>query len=157
MFVIRGPTGEFRGVVGRAEGNQKPKYLYAHGTKKSDCLLGEHLLGNNSWLYVVEGPRDWLAMRKAGLDTSVATLGCMVSKEQADRIRNAGRRIVSVYDNDDAGRSGTERLKELLGCPLWTVKYPEGIKDPEEMTEEALRNMCDQASLFRFNRIPRKG
>ena len=158
VFVIRGPTGEFRGVVGRAEGNQKPKYLYAHGTKKSDCLLGEHLLDAvPSCIHVVEGPRDWLAMRKAGVRNTVATLGCMVSVEQADRIRSLGERVVCVYDNDEAGQSGMARLKDLLGGPLWTVQYPDNVKDPCDMSSWSIRQMVAGARLFHFSRLPRKG
>ena len=83
-------------------------------------------------LLITEGPIDGLAAAAAGYD-AVALFGVGGAGERAAQtLARTGRRIVVAFDADDAGRSATRRLSELLqreGTTAAELRVPEEMGD----------------------------
>jgi DNA primase len=83
-------------------------------------------------LLVTEGPIDGLAAAAAGYD-AMALFGVGgASGHAAQILARTGRRIVVAFDADDAGRSATHRLSELLqreGATAALLRVPEEMGD----------------------------
>gem|GEM_PF-896805 len=92
-----------------------------------DRLTG---LGHGSAVFVCEGAPDTMALQQAGYP-AVGIVGCSGFKEEwVDELTNFNVHL--VLDNDDAGRQGTDRIREMFhqrNRPVRVVRLPEGIKD----------------------------
>lgn len=129
-------NGVFRGWVCRTtskEVEKKRKYLYNEGFSRATTLVGVY--GKKSYVYVVEGYIDMLKMRQNGIHNVVAILGWKMSSEQIEKLRKAGvKNIVSVLDNDEYGKKGTEFLRRHFSVIRFC--YKKGFKDPGEMSKK---------------------
>lgn len=119
-----------------------PKYWHDHFDKSL------HLYGFYHWkerevedLYLVEGQLDAVRMHQLGLP-AVAIMGSSISEQQVGLLLRYARcsRIVTMYDNDEAGEKATldsiRRLcKTSLGRVLYAAKYD--TKDPGELRAKA--------------------
>jgi hypothetical protein len=65
-------------------------------------------------LVVTEGPIDALSAVAAGYDAAAILGAGTVGPDVADRLANAGQRLLLALDNDEDGRRGQGRLAELL-------------------------------------------
>lgn len=133
-------NGVFKGWVGRTTNKyveKKRKYLYNDGFRKRDTLCGTY--NQNKVVFVCEGFMDYLSLKTRGhLKNVVAILGWHISDEQVKKLKDKGiTMVVSVLDNDKAGNKGTEYLKQFFNVVRFA--YPEGVKDPGEMSEQELR------------------
>ena len=122
--------GLVRWIAGRAvDQDRTPRFQALPGPKP---VLGLGRLGPAPpWAVVAEGLFDWLTLAGWGLP-ACAALGA----QGVDRIASALRgcpRVFLAFDNDDAGREATERLRTLLGCRAATVTLPEGVGDVAEL------------------------
>lgn len=117
------------------------KYKFPKGFRKELELYGYHLamehLGEG--LILVEGFFSVLKLYEAGLQGVVASMGCQLSEYQAALLLNASDVIV-MYDGNDAGRRGTDGVRERLGgkVTLRVVTLPSGF-EPEMLSPRALR------------------
>lgn len=122
-LVPNGVLTPFRDLDGRYVGysirqiNMDPKYLNSKGLKKSEIVYG--LYENRYWIkdqnhtaIVCEGQfsamRVWQTLRY----NVVATLGASMSPTQAQLIALYANRLIILYDGDEAGRAGAQKLKE---------------------------------------------
>jgi len=87
-------------------------------------------------VYIVEGPVDVWKMEMAGVNNVVATLGVSISFEQIQLLVRLGvREVVLCYDNDGAGTTGIEKVREQIKDHfVVTVRQPSENKDFGEMT-----------------------
>lgn len=134
-------NGEFRGWVARTTNKfveKKRKYLYNDGFVKRNTLCGNYEKGKP--VYVCEGFIDYLSLRTRGHKKNVvALLGWHISDMQVEKLKKKGvTRIVSVLDNDTYGIKGTKYLKNFFNDVV-RFQYPEGKKDPGDMTEKEIR------------------
>jgi twinkle protein len=106
---------------------------------------------NGDWLIICEGEMDALTLIEAGYDgaTSIPT-GAVIkvadgavnpmedgkfrfvweAKDQIDR----ASRIVICCDNDEPGHAAAEEIARRIGKDrVWTVEYPEGCKDANDV------------------------
>ncbi len=109
-------------MVGRIVGSEEnaPRYLGLPGRKP---LLGWEEASRSREVWVVEGAFDWLTLRSCRVP-ALALVGTHVS---ADALRSLSRfdRLYLALDNDDAGRSATDQLLQLLGSRAVPARIPE--------------------------------
>lgn len=150
-------NGKFKGWVSRTMQKQieeKRKYLYNAGFSRATTLCGQY--GTEDYVFVVEGYMDRLKFVQNGIDNVVAILGWKASREQLQKLKDAGvTTIISALDNDPCGQRGTRYLETVGGFQVVRWKYLKGIKDPGDMDAEQFRKMYKRtmAEANKLNRI----
>ena len=139
MFPIIDTSRNIIGFGGRVMDDSKPKYLNSSDTpgfKKSRNLFALNYAKNNcsDSLILCEGYMDVIAMHAAGFENAVATLGTAITQEQARIIARYTKKVILIYDSDEAGRKADERAMRLLGEVGREVRILKlkGAKDPDE-------------------------
>jgi DNA primase len=87
---------------------------------------------------VVEGYTDVLALRQAGLEPVVASMGTALTERQLRELGRLARRLFLCFDADAAGESATLRGMELAagqGFDVRVVTLPPGL-DPADAAGE---------------------
>ncbi len=154
MFPIHDVTGECIAFGGRIMGDGEPKYLNSQETPifhKSQVLFGldkaKAKMASTGCAIVCEGYTDVIAMHEAGLANAVATLGTALTKAHIRVLsRHAGKRIVYIFDGDEAGQRATERALQFIDeastpeagksqTEIFALCLPDG-KDPAEYLAE---------------------
>src|SRR5262249_57425693 len=78
---------------------------------------------------VVEGNTDVIALRQAGLEPVVASMGTALTERQLKELSRLSRRVFLCFDADAAGEDATLRGMELAvaqGFEVRVVPLPEG-------------------------------
>lgn len=123
------------------EDSQSAKYINTAETeifKKGRTVYNLHRAfreARHGIIYVCEGVMDVIALKRAGIDNAVATLGTACTKEQLNLIAKATDNVVFFYDGDKAGRDATMKAVELaleMGLNPSVVVNDTG-KDPDEI------------------------
>jgi len=158
-FPIQDARGQVLGFGGRALGEgQTPKYLNTPESpiyRKREALYGLHLaiaaMRRSERAVVVEGYFDRIAMHRAGIEEAVATCGTALTAEHARALRRRTRRVVLVFDGDEAGQRAVESSLSMLlpeGLRVEAVLLPSG-QDPDDLLAaegaEGLRARVDGA------------
>lgn len=139
----------------------QPKYINSPETelyKKGQYLYGFHLakeaISRSGTAILVEGYFDVLRAHLHGFTHAVASCGTALTLDQARALRRVCRRIVFVYDGDEAGQKAMLRGCEvLLECDIAisVVVLPDG-HDPDsflqEFGSEAFQRRLDAAVDF---------
>lgn len=173
LFPIFNKDNQLLGFNGRAiYPTIQPKTKDYCGLQKRKVLLGEHLLKKDTQNYVIitEGPFDYLRLRSYGLP-AVALLGSVLTEEKATTLKELGKTVIWCTDNDLAGqkaiygqtdivtgefqleKGGLYKLKDYV--EQMVVTFPEGINDPDELTEDQAKGVIDSAQFF--TNFPKKG
>ncbi len=125
MFPIHDKRARVIAFGGRAiEADQKPKYLNSPETElfhKSYELYGLHLAkkhSNESYVMVVEGYMDVVALHEKGICNAVATLGTATSSQHISTLFKSWDRIVFCFDGDSAGVQAAEKALNM-SLPLY--------------------------------------
>lgn len=145
MFPIISTTGQILGFGGRVLGEGQPKYL---NSPESDIFhKGKVFYGLNETakyirvedrVVVVEGYMDFLALFQAGLRPVVATLGTALTPDHARVLKRLTKRVIVLFDGDEAGQEAAERSLPLLlqeGLIPQALTLPEGM-DPDDFVKE---------------------
>ena len=131
MVVVPDASGGIvRWLAGRSiDPDAKPRFQALPGPKP---VLGLGTLGPAPpWAVVAEGLFDWLTLAGWGLP-ACAALGTQGVERIATALRGSPR-VFLAFDNDDAGREATERLRTLLGRRAAAVTLPVGVSDVAEL------------------------
>jgi DNA primase len=162
LFPIRDSQGRpvsFGGRVLPGSSNENgPKYwngLESILFNKSRLLYGldqaRETISKSDEVVVVEGYTDCIMAHQHGLTNFVATLGTALNENHVTNLKRFARRVVLVYDGDDAGQRATDKaLPRLLAqeIDLRILTLPGGL-DPAEHLEqhggESLRTLLAQA------------
>lgn len=139
IFPIIDVTGNVIAFGGRVMDDSKPKYLNSSDTpgfKKSKNLFALNYAKNHcsEQLILCEGYMDVIALHSAGVENAVATLGTALTAEQARMITKYTKKVILLYDSDDAGQRATDRAIQILsevGLEVRILKL-NGAKDPDE-------------------------
>jgi len=142
-FPIQDARGQVLGFGGRTLSDEtKPKYLNTPESpiyKKREVFYGLHLavpaMRRAERAVVVEGYFDRLAMHRAGVEEAVATCGTALTAEHARALRRRTRRVVLVFDGDEAGQKAVESSLQVLlpeGLRVESVLLPSG-QDPDDL------------------------
>lgn len=104
------------GFGGRVMDDTEPKYLNSPETPvyhKGRTLFGlnnaRDKCRTENTVYIVEGYLDLLALHQSGIENSVATLGTALTAEHIRLLTRYTRRMVLVYDSDEAGIRSAQR------------------------------------------------
>lgn len=156
---------------GRTLDNSLPKYI---NTKETEIYIkGKTLFNLNNakrycedFIVVVEGYMDAIALFKAGIKNVVATLGTAFTEDQSRLIKRFTKKIILIYDSDDAGIAGAIKGGNNLfveGLEVFVVILEEA-KDPDELiknfgVEKIFEKINNAISFidFRINIFKRKG
>lgn len=109
------------GFGGRVMDDSMPKYLNSPETpvySKSRSLYGLHMTKQKcrqeGEAYIVEGYMDFLALYRHGICNVVATLGTSLTKEHVLILKGHSRKVILVYDSDEAGLKAAARCVHIL-------------------------------------------
>ena len=95
------------------DSSQLPKYL---NPSIDEGMRPSHVLypfdENASSLVICEGPLDAISLQLQGVNAT-CTLGCKVSEEQLDILKDFKGKIIIGYDNDEAGQRGIQKFDKL--------------------------------------------
>lgn len=121
MFPIFDVLGNVVGFTGRAMGDAQPKYLNSPETllfNKSRVLYGLHAakaaIKQRNFVVLVEGQMDVLALHQAGITQAVASSGTAITDTQIDILSKYTPNFLLAFDNDEAGRTTTKKVLEML-------------------------------------------
>lgn len=128
---------------------RKKSFLNESIAEKGKVVYGlYHVYKNLSWIkevFITESILDaltWWTKRKA----AVALLGAMPTIHQLRLLERCPvRKYIVALDNpliDEAGRKGATKVADYLGRTklINYLKYPEGVKDSNEMNDEQLEH-----------------
>lgn len=142
-FPVHDVKGNVHFVQRRSVG--KKSFMNESVASKGQVVYGlYHAYKNLSWikeLYVCESIIDALTCWTHRVP-AVAIMGALPTNQQLKLLEQfPARKIVIALDNpsvDEAGKQGSIRLADGLGRTklVQFLKFPEGVKDVNEMTEE---------------------
>ncbi len=144
MFPLADARGRVVGFQARKLREDDPlrgKYVNTPETElfhKSAILYGLHLartaIAKGERAVVVEGNTDVIALRQAGFEPVVASMGTALTERQLKELQRLTRRLYLCFDADAAGEDATLRGMELatsLGFDVRVVTLPKG-QDPAD-------------------------
>jgi DNA primase len=145
LFVVKDERGRPVGFGGRALSPEgEPKYLNSPESpifSKKRLLYGlfeaREAIRKNDRVVLVEGYFDHLALLRAGIQETVASMGTALTPEQAERLRRLCPLAIVCYDGDSAGRNATRgALTHLLalGFEARVARLPRG-EDPDDVLQ----------------------
>ncbi|MGI6536140.1 MAG: DNA primase [Eggerthellaceae bacterium] len=173
MFPICDSRGEYIAFGGRVIGDGEPKYLNSRETPlfhKSEVLYGmdkaKAAMTATGTAVICEGYTDVIFLHKAGVSNAVATLGTALTMQHIRQIsRHASKRIVYLFDGDEAGQRAANRALEFIDesmtpeagktrIELFAVVLPDNL-DPADFVlqrgADALQEQLDHAQpLLQF-------
>jgi DNA primase len=147
MFPLADARGRIVGFQARKLHENDPlKGKYVNSPEgelfhKSAILYGLNLartaIAKQERAVVVEGNTDVIALRQAGFEPVVASMGTALTERQLKELQRLSRRIYLCFDSDAAGEEATLRGMELatsLGFDVRVVTLPKG-QDPADAPE----------------------
>lgn len=134
---IRDEDGQLVAYAGR---RLKPQDVRAHGKYKLPKDFAKDLVlynldralktAQSQGLILVEGYFQVLCLHEVGYENVAATMGASMSDAQAALIRELGvQELFVLFDGDDAGRAGAEKVRALLepDCAVRIAQLPDGL------------------------------
>ena len=109
--------------------------------RKGDLLYGlshaRNAIAKQERAIVVEGNTDVLALRQAGIEPVVASMGTALTERQLRELSRLTKKVVLCFDGDAAGEAATLRGMELAaaqGFDVRVVALPSGL-DPADLAD----------------------
>lgn len=135
---VHSPDGMCIGFVGRSiEGKD---FKNTPGLPKSKVLFNLHRIKSYDTVYVVESSFDAIRLDQLNFP-AVATLGANVSVSQTDLLKKYFNDIVLIADNDEAGKTMSEKLVERLGSQITIINIDKKYKDIGDMDDESIKKL----------------
>ncbi|MGH3078818.1 MAG: DNA primase [Gaiellaceae bacterium] len=126
--------------------------------KKGAILYGLHLaktaIGKADHAAVVEGNTDVIALRQAGFEPVVASMGTALTERQLEELGRLTRKLYLCFDADAAGQDATLRGMELAaakGFDVRVVTLPRG-QDPAD-APDGFADRLDTAESYLLYRV----
>lgn len=135
-FPIRSPSGRIVAFQGRDETGTLPnKYMFTpSGVKLPLFPMAKAIQGR---VILVEGIFDMLNLHDKGLENAVCIFGVNnFNEDKLSLLKISGvSGIDIVFDADEAGRDGAEKVKKVIGAfPVRVINLKSG--DPGSLTEK---------------------
>ncbi len=170
MFPIFDVHGKVIAFGGRVLGDGQPKYLNSPETKlfdKSRNLYGLNIArkSRETYMIVVEGYMDVIALHQAGFDNSIASLGTAFTSGHGQLIKRYVDEVVIAFDSDGAGVNAALRAIPILKSAGLIVRVlnMESAKDPDEYIQkhgvDSFRQLIKDASasfMFEIKQLSRR-
>lgn len=165
-FRLMFPLADARGrVVGfqarrlREDDPLKGKYVNTPESelfKKGNVLYGLHLarpaIAKQDRAIVVEGNTDVIALRQAGVEAVVASMGTALTDAQLRELGRLTKRLYLCFDADAAGQEATLRGMELAvkqGFDVRVVALPKG-QDPADAPDSFAARLGSAESYLHY-------
>jgi DNA primase len=158
VFPLTDARGRVRGFQARKLYDDDPlqaKYVNSPESdlfKKGDLLYGldgaRQAIAKDDRAVVVEGNTDVIALRQAGFQPVVASMGTALTEAQLKELTKLTRRLFLCFDADAAGTDATLRGMELAvnkGFVVQVVALPKGT-DPADDPAAFERELASPAS-----------
>ena len=147
MFPIFHPSGKPIGFGGRIFGKEDPaKYLNSPETplyKKSNVFYGlqatRDAIRKEGYVVLVEGYMDFLKLYQSSIYPVVSVSGTAFTSKHASSISKITKKVVLLYDGDDAGGNAAIRAGWVLlksGMVPTIVRPPNGL-DPDDWIDQS--------------------
>lgn len=162
MFPLADVRGRVIGFQARKLRDDDPlrgKYVNSPESdlfKKSAVLYGLHLaraaIARQDRAVVVEGNTDVIALRQAGFEPVVASMGTALTDGHLRQLSRLTKRLVLCFDADAAGEDATLRGMSLAvgqGFDVRVVTLPAG-QDPADAPEGFERRLGGAESYLRY-------
>ena len=170
MFPLADARGRVVGFQARKLRDDDPlrgKYVNTPESelfKKGSILYGLHLarpaIAKQDRAIVVEGNTDVIALRQAGVEPVVASMGTALTEHQLRELGRLTKRLFLCFDADAAGQEATLRGMEIAvgqGFDVRVVALPKG-EDPADAPESfAARLGTAESYLYYRVRIVLEG
>lgn len=108
---------------------------------------------------IVEGFMQAMALYSAGIENVVATMGAKVTKAQAESLYQRFEDLIIMFDNDDGGKAGADRLSWLLDghADVSVIHLPASVRQPDELGhKEILEAFSKREKTMPFGSIRKK-
>ena len=147
MFPIFHPSGKPIGFGGRIFGKEDPaKYLNSPETplyKKSNVFYGlqatRDSIRKEGYVVLVEGYMDFLKLYQSSIHPVVSVSGTAFTSKHASSISKITKKVILLYDGDDAGGNAAIRAGWVLlksGMVPTIVRPPNGL-DPDDWIDQS--------------------
>ena len=176
IFPIFSHVGKVLGFAGRIldPDADQPKYINSPETKvydKSRVLYGlrqaKQAIRGEDEVMLVEGYTDVISLHQAGVENVVASSGTALTEGQVQTLGRYAKRILLLYDADEAGARAAVRGMNLVleqGMGAYAVELPEG-EDPDSFVRsegaEAFNEYVDEhrndLPAFAYEKAHREG
>ncbi|HEX7255989.1 MAG TPA: DNA primase [Gaiellaceae bacterium] len=162
MFPLADARGRIVGFQARKLHDDDPlrgKYVNSPEGElfhKSRILYGLHLartaIAKEERAVVVEGNTDVIALRQAGLEPVVASMGTALTTQQVKELSRLTRRLYLCFDADAAGEAATLRGMELAVDHSFDVRVVtlQPGQDPADAPEEFEARLGGAESYIRY-------
>jgi DNA primase len=124
--------------------------------KKGHVLYGLHLarpaIAKQDRAIVVEGNTDVIALRQAGVEPVVASMGTALTEQQLRELGRLTKRLFLCFDADAAGQDATLRGMELAvrqGFDVRVVTLPKG-EDPADSPDSFAGRLGSAESYLHY-------
>jgi DNA primase len=164
MFPLADARGRVIGFQARKLREEDPlrgKYVNSPESdlfRKSHVLYGLHLaraaVAKQDRAIVVEGNTDVIALRQAGLEPVVASMGTALTERHLRELSRLTKRLFLCFDADAAGEDATLRGMELAlaqGFEIKVVSLPEGT-DPAD-DPQGFESYLEAAEPYAVHRV----
>ncbi len=161
LFPLADARGKVRGFQARKLREDDPmraKYVNSpEGElfRKGDLLYGidhaRRAIAKQDRALVVEGNTDVLALRQAGFEPVVASMGTALTERQLRELSRLTRKLYLCFDSDVAGQEATLRGMKLAGkdFEVLVVPLPPGL-DPADAPEDFGQRLSGAVPLVRY-------
>jgi DNA primase catalytic core len=155
LFPLADARGQVRGFQARKlrdDDALQAKYVNSPESalfKKGDLLYGldgsRQQIAKQDRAVIVEGNTDVIALRQAGFEPVVASMGTALTEAQLRELNRLTKRLFLCFDSDAAGQEATLRGMELAvkqGFDVQVVPLPKGTDpadDPQAFQRELAR------------------
>lgn len=164
VIPLHNEQGELVGYAGRSlDDDSEPRYLFPSREKgffKSRLLFNLHRVLDVSggegfrvfreptdFVVLVEGFFDCFKVKESGYPV-VSLLGSSLSKEQEELVCNHFKKVVLLFDGDEAGRTATDVCLQRLGRRLWVqaICLPDAVR-PDQLSTQEIESVLDSLYL----------
>jgi DNA primase len=162
MFPLTDARGRVIGFQARRLRDDDPlkgKYVNTPESelfKKGNVLYGLHLarpsIAKQDRAIVVEGNTDVIALRQAGVEPVVASMGTALTESQVRELGRLTKRLFLCFDADAAGQEATLRGMELAvrqGFDVRVVALPKG-EDPADAPDTFASRLGSAESYLHY-------
>ena len=145
IFSHIGKVLAFAGRILDPDGDRdQPKYINSPETEvyhKKEVLYGLHQakrpIRQADEVLMVEGYTDVISLAQAGVENVVASSGTALTEEQVRTLHRYAKRVLLLYDADEAGGRATMRGMDRVleqGMGAYAAELPEG-EDPDDYVQ----------------------
>jgi DNA primase len=158
MFPLADARGRVLGFQARKLRDDDPlagKYvnspegdLFRKGALLYGLDLARAAIAKDDRAVVVEGNADVIALRQAGLEPVVASMGTALTEQQLRELRRLTTHVTLCFDGDAAGEAATLRGMDLAvaqGLDVHVVPLPAGV-DPADAADRFAGFLADSKS-----------